>query len=181
MPRISLIEQQQLPEDMRWLFDRLKDPSGHISTLWRVLGHNAQVLRGAMILGTALLQRSKLSPRLRELAILRTGYLTGATYEYYHHMPAARRAGATNAEIAAVPRGIEAPEYGPQERLVMALADAMSAAPPQVDDALVQQARTFLGEEELLELEMTIGYYNMLGRLMVAMDIQVEPDFDPNR
>ena len=181
MARISFIEQEQLPEDMRWLFDRLKGDSGRVGDLWRVLGHNAHILRGSMILGTGILQRSKLSPRLRELAILRTGYLTGANYEYYHHMPSARRVGVTQAEIDAVPRGQEAPEYGPAERAVMALADAMSAGPPKVDEGVFQQARALLDEDEILELSMTIAYYNMLGRMMVALQIEVEPGFDPNR
>ena len=66
-------------------------------------------------------------------------------------------------------------------RAVMALADAMSAGPPKVDEGVFQQARACFDEDEILELSMTIAYYNMLGRMMVALQIEVEPGFDPNR
>lgn len=179
MPRVRLIEQTDLPEDMRWLFDRLKGDSGRIGDLWKVLGHNAQVLRGSMILGTALLQRSKLSGKLRELAIMRTGYLTGADYEYYHHMPAARRNGVSEEEIDAVPQGGAAKVYGDDERLVMAFADGLTATPPEIPEETFARGRARFSDQELLELVMTIGYYNMLGRLMAGVKIELEPDFDP--
>ena len=179
MARISFIEQEQLPEDMRWLFDRLKGEGGSVGDIWKVHAHNANILRGSMILGTAILQRSKLDPKLRELAIVRTGFLTGADYEYYAHIRAARRVGVSDAELEAVPQGASAPVFSETQKAVLAYTDALTASPPKIDDALFQRVRSHLSEAETVELSFTVEYYNMLGRVMVALNVEPEPGSRP--
>ena len=181
MARVELLEQEQLPEDMRWLFDRLKGEGGRVGDIFKVHAHNAQILRGSMILGTAILQRSKLDAKLRELAIVRTGYLTGADYEYYAHIRSARRVGVTDAEIEAVPQGAAAPVFGEVQKAVLAYTDALTASPPKIDDTLFQRVRSHLSEQEIVELSFTVGYYNMLGRVMVALNVVPEPGSGPHQ
>src|SRR5690242_8390981 len=93
MPRLRYIDRDELPDDKRYLFDNLSRDGGRVGNLFRVLGHSPQLLHQFMRLGSDLRSRTKLDPRLRELAILTVGRLAQAPYEYVHHIAIARRAG----------------------------------------------------------------------------------------
>lgn len=179
MARVKLLEQDSLPEDMRWLFDRLKGEGGNVGDIWKVHAHNANILRGSMILGTAILNRSKLDAKLRELAIVRAGYLCGADYEYQAHRKAARRVGVSDAELEGATQGESATVFSDVQKAVMAYTDALTASPPKMDDTLFQRVRSHLSEAETVELSFTVGYYNMLGRVMVALNVEPEPGSRP--
>ena len=53
-------------------------------------------------LGYAVADPSVLTPRIRETVILRVAYLSGSEYELHHHIPLARAAGLTQAEMEAI-------------------------------------------------------------------------------
>ena len=46
--------------------------------------------------------KSKLDPRLRELAILQVGYLARSPYEWSHHVKLGRESGVTDDDIRAI-------------------------------------------------------------------------------
>ena len=79
-----------------------ENPGGdHPLNLFRMLAHSPPVLAGFGQLGGALLQDAKLPPRLREMAILRTGLLAGASYEVDKHMMIARAVGVSERDKCA--------------------------------------------------------------------------------
>ena len=71
MARVRLNETQDLPEDHRWLFERMEKRGG-ILNIFRALSHSPIALHRFMKLGSYFLEaEGKLDPKLRELAILR--------------------------------------------------------------------------------------------------------------
>jgi 4-carboxymuconolactone decarboxylase len=147
---------------------------GRLRPTDELLLHSPAVADGWNALLGAVRQRTSLPPQLRELIILRVAVLTGADYEWAAHEPAARRAGLTDAQLAAVAAADAAdqPALDPGQRRVIALADAMTRqvrVPDQVFDALRPQLST----AQLIELVVTVAAYNMVSRFLVAL--QVEP------
>ena len=69
------------------------------NVVFRTLAWSPNALHQFMRLGNAILNRSGLDPRLRELAILTVGRVTEAGYEYDHHVAIARRVGVTEQQI----------------------------------------------------------------------------------
>ena len=69
MARVRLNETQDLPEDHRWLFERM-EKRGSILNIFRSLSHSPVALRRFMKFGSYFLEEGKLDPKLRELAIL---------------------------------------------------------------------------------------------------------------
>src|SRR5579884_176198 len=84
-----------------------------------VAGENRELLRGAVNLSRALIHspeaarslrsaalfirhRSRLDPRLRELAIMQVGYAVRSAYEFTHHVKLARELGVSDADIRAI-------------------------------------------------------------------------------
>jgi len=78
-----------------------------------------------------------------------------------------------------VPQGASASVFSETQKAVLAYTDALTASPPKVDDGLFQRVRSHLSEAETVELSFTVGYYNMLGRVMVALNVEPEPGSRP--
>src|SRR4030065_64639 len=93
MARVSYVATAEAQGDAREVFAKLESRGSDILNLNRVLAHSPNVLRNFMRLGNSLLFHGVLPPRLRELAILRVAELTGAHYEWAHHVPIGQLAG----------------------------------------------------------------------------------------
>ncbi|MDP9236563.1 MAG: carboxymuconolactone decarboxylase family protein [Chloroflexota bacterium] len=172
MARVRLNETQDLPEDHRWLFERMEQ-RGPILNIFRALSHSPVALRRFMKLGSYFLEEGKLDPKLRELAILRAGLLCHAPYEFSQHIAFARRVGLTDGQI----RGIGSPAIGlfePREMAVLAYAGELTSA-ARVSAATYTATAAFLNEEEIVELTLVTGFYNMVSRALNALEVDIDP------
>ena len=110
--------------------------------------------RGWNVYLRALRQEISLSPLLRELAICVVARLTGADYEYHHHAPELKKAGATDAQLAALDdpdRAVNSELFDELQRAVIRFAIASTRdirVPNVVFDALKQG----LSATEVVEL-----------------------------
>src|SRR5437868_934227 len=99
MPNVSYRNKEDLPEKYRWLYDTLEQVHGVVNNVFRALAHSPQMLRGVMVVGNTVLNRSSLDPRVRELAIIRVGQILGADYERTHHIEIGKHVGVTDADL----------------------------------------------------------------------------------
>ena len=175
MARLRYLDQEELPEEYRYLFDRLRGESGRVGNLYRVVGHSPRLLHQMMRLGNDLRYKTKLDPKLRELAILTVGRLTGASYEYVHHIALALRNGVTQAQIDGLPVWERHPGFSEQERAVIRYAEAVTRD-VKVSDAVFDAVRAFLDDEQLVELTMNIAFYNFIVRILEPMQVELEED-----
>ena len=130
-------------------------------TLFRVVARNPRVLQRMMAGG--LLDRGSISLRARELMILRTTAHCGAEYEWGVHVAAfGPKAQWTPAELAASVHGSgDDPAWGPDERVIVRLADALHAR-HDVDDALWAELSAHFAGDQLIELIMLAGFYHSI-------------------
>ena len=172
MARVRLNETQDLPESHRWLFERMEKRGG-VLNIFRSLSHSPEMLRRFMKLGSYFLDEGKLDPKLRELAILRAGYVCRAPYEFAQHVSWGRRAGLSDAQI----RGVASPSialFDRHEMAVLSYAGELSAE-ARVSDATFAAVSEFLNSEEVVELTLVIGYYNMVSRALNALQVDLDP------
>jgi alkylhydroperoxidase family enzyme len=172
MARVRLNETADLPEEHRWLFERM-EKRGSLLNIFRAFSHSPEALRRFMKLGSYFLEEGKLDPKLRELAILRVGYLCRAPYEFSQHIAFGRRVGLSESQI----RGVAEPHVGlfdPQEMAVLAYAGEMTAN-ARVSDGTYSAVASFLNAEEIVELTMVTGYYNMVSRALNTLQVDVDP------
>ena len=117
-----------------------------------------------------------LSPFLRELAICVVARLTGALYEFHHHAPELRKAGASDAQLAALDdpdAAATSPQYDDLQRAVIRFAIA-STREVKIPDGLFDELKRQLPPNELVELIAATATYNMVARFLVALDITPE-------
>jgi AhpD family alkylhydroperoxidase len=175
--RIALIEESQRP-DLAPLIGKIKSERGRFLNLYRVLAHAPGVCEGWLHLFTEIRQRAKLDARTRELAILLVAVINGADYEYQSHVPFALQAGMTQAQLDDLPRWQDSPLFSERERAVLAYTDAMTRH-VHVPDAVFAQIRPHVDDRELVELTTTIGGYNLVSRVLEALQIPREAEHKP--
>jgi alkylhydroperoxidase family enzyme len=171
MARVRLNETEDLPEEHRWLFERMGQ-RGPILNIFRALSHGPEALKRFMKFGSYLLEEGKLDPKLRELAILKAGQVCRSPYEFSQHIAFARRVGLSDSQV----RGIADPAvalFDPQQMAVLAYAGELSTE-SRVSDATYDAVAAFLNAEEVVELTMVVGYYNMVSRMLNALEVDID-------
>jgi len=149
---------------------------GVLLNLDRVLLWSEPLARSWNIFLRTLRQGLSLNPRIRELAICVVARVTGATYEFLHHAPEFQRAGGSEAQLALLddlPASAASPLFDRLERATIhfALASTKSVeVPDDVFDVLLAS----LSEQEIVELAAVVGAYNMVARVLVALQVPHE-------
>jgi AhpD family alkylhydroperoxidase len=172
--RIPLVEPGTRPE-LAEIERRIRGARGRISPLYQALLNSAPIASGWEQLLTAVRNETGVPPALRELAILRVAVLNRASFEFDAHVPHARRAGVADAKIEAVralaPRGDAGVPFDDDDRLALALADAMTCD-IEVTDALFDRLRARFDDRGIVEIVTTVAAYNMVSRFLVALQIR---------
>jgi len=143
--------------------------------LYRMLPHAGPAAVGFLQLGGALLRRGELEPALREIAILRVGTISGASYEVHQHKRIARKVGLAAEKIAALtePAG-DLSVFDARERFVIDFTDQVVHR-VKASDAMFAQALALFGERQRAELVLTIGFYMMVCRFLENYEVDIEP------
>jgi AhpD family alkylhydroperoxidase len=105
-----------------------------------------------------LLFRSTLSPRLRELAILRVAALRDCDYEWAHHVLLAAREGLSEPEIEAAGRGEADDDL--DAAVLRAVTEMESSF--RMSDGTWDALRAHLSERQVMDLIFTVGAYGLL-------------------
>lgn len=143
---------------------------GKITPLYQHLLHSPEMAQGWEEFLSAVRQRNSLPADLRELIILRVAVLNHAPYEFDAHISHARQAGLNEIKIQAVKEFVISSLFTLHEQLVLQLVDAMTKH-IHVSDELFEKISQHYAEKQLLDLCITIGAYNMVSRVLVALHI----------
>ena len=147
-------------------------------SLAKILAHSPAAARAFSGLGMFIRHKSKLDPRLRELAILQVGYLARAPYEWSHHVKIGYDFGVTDGDIEA----LIADTGGKQSTLEPLALAVLRGAREMVRDVSMSAAtfaelKASLSNEHLTDLVVTIAFYCAVVRFLGTMEIDVEPDY----
>ncbi len=108
--------------------------------------------------------------RDRELAILRTGWLCQAPFEWGEHVIKSRDRGFTSEDIERIAAGSSAPGWSEHERAILRAVEELHADSMISDDTWGTLAKT-LTEEQLLELPFVVGQFVTVGYFQNALRI----------
>ncbi|HYA35742.1 MAG TPA: carboxymuconolactone decarboxylase family protein [Candidatus Binataceae bacterium] len=139
----------------------------------RMIANSDAIFRPFSQLGNALLTRSKLDAKLREIAILRTAKVSGSVYEWTQHVPIAKAVGVTDEQVAAMDDPAAASCFNGIERLVINFTDEV-ARNVKGDPKTLAELKKHLGPAEIVELIMSIGFWGMVARLLETTEVDLE-------
>ncbi len=142
------------------------------------LVRHAQLAGPFMAYNSVLLTSKVITPRLRELLVLRVAWLTGSTYEWAQHVRAAGPAGITQDEVLLIPKGALAEGWTSLERDLLAAADQLIQT-YTVDDALWERLSEELDERQLIEFLFIVGTYAALAMVFNGVGLQLDDGLAP--
>jgi alkylhydroperoxidase family enzyme len=173
MARLRYLDQSDLAEADK---DLLSRPIN----LNRILVHSPGARRAGLGMANFIRYGSKLDPRLRELAILAVGYIGRADYEWSHHIKLGKEFGVTSQDVGHLIEAIEGrpSRLDPTAKLVVEGAVEMSRD-GAISEPVFDRLREALDDERLVELIVTLGYYNGVVRILKTLQVDVEEEYLP--
>jgi alkylhydroperoxidase family enzyme len=171
MARVPYLEKADLAEEHQALLSRPIN-------LFRALVNSPGAARAFSGLGGYIRNKSPLDTRLRELAILQVGYITNSEYEYSHHIKIGREFGVSEEDLRALMQESAGEISGLDEvsRMVLRGAREMTGDHRMSDEAY-EFLQNELGNECLVDLVVTIGFYNAVVRVLATLEVDVEDSY----
>ena len=135
------------------------------------MGHNTRVLLANAGFEMAIDKFHALDPTLRHLAEMASAVAIGCSWCVDFGWWVATGKGTDPAKLQDVPRWRESDRFTDLERSVLEFAEAATATPPAVTDAMVEHLRHELGEAALVELTMMVAVENQRSRFNSALGL----------
>ena len=130
---------------------------------------------GIFALIKAVFTAQGVDPKLREIIILRTAYLTNCAYEWEANVVFAKNVGLTDEQMALL--CTEGPVTGldPLSNLISRATDEITQQAAISDDALARLLERF-GPSLTTKYITAISWFNMLSRFLLSMRVPRETD-----
>ena len=142
------------------------------------LARHPQLLRAYHTFNGHILYTTSLSPRQRELLVLRVAARRDAAYEWAQHVLLAEEAGIDDIEIARIADGPAASGWSTEDAAIIRAVDEL------IDDAMVTDATwavlsQTMDEHQLMDLVFTVGAYEVLAMAFRSFGIELDEDLRP--
>jgi 4-carboxymuconolactone decarboxylase len=171
MPRLEPITlRDQVSAVDHGAFDQVLASRGRINAPQSMLMYAPQVSMRANALNDAL--RGLLSEADFELAVLGAAREFDIDFVWTAHVPTAIRAGISEATIEIVRLRGDLSSLSPRERVLVSLSREL-VGKHQLSAEAFETARAELGEPVLIEALTTMGYYIMIGCVLIATDMEL--------
>jgi alkylhydroperoxidase family enzyme len=122
-----------------------------------------------------ILFASTISPRQRELLVLRVAALRDADYEWAQHVVIGADAGITAEEIERLRIGPDADGWSTFDRALVAAADEL-VRDARIGDETWATLAGELDEQQLMDVVFTVGAYDLLAMAFRSFDLELDDD-----
>jgi 4-carboxymuconolactone decarboxylase len=95
-------------------------------------------------------------------------------YEWAQHLPMARKAGVSEAQIKDLPAWKTSASFSAKEKAALAIGEAVTQG--HVSDEVYAEAMRHFDHHDYVELALVAAFYAMVGRMLDAMGVQLEPE-----
>jgi 4-carboxymuconolactone decarboxylase len=163
------------PQDRDERQAELVRQAGNEFGVYTTLVRAPDVFADFMVFARRMLRLGTLTPRDRELLILRAAWRSGSRYEWSHHDVIGRRAGLTDEDLAAAS---SADLAGTDDATALLL----RAADELIGDHVLSDATWAALSEvypvpQIIEICLLVGEYAMLAGALNSMGVQIEPGY----
>jgi 4-carboxymuconolactone decarboxylase len=142
-------------------------PRGSIVGPFVPMLRSPELMTRVQLVGEYLRFESALEDSLFELAILQTARHWDQQFEWAFHVPLALKAGVAPEVIEAIDHGAPLTGVAGDIEVVATVTEELLAT-GQLSDRSYERALAMFGEEKLVELLVTVGYYTTLALVMNA-------------
>lgn len=180
-PRIAPLPFEQWAPELRARFER-PGGLGQVFNIMKTLANYPELFRRWIVFANHFLFKSSLTPRDREMLILRTAWLADCEYEWGQHLKIATDdAGFGEMEFESLAAGPSAAFWSEAEAALLRAADDLYVD-AFIDDATWNTLAAHYDERQLLDIVFIVGSYLKLAMGLNAFGVQLDegyPSFWP--
>jgi alkylhydroperoxidase family enzyme len=143
-----------------------------------VLAHHPELSDAYNQLIRHALYFTTITPRQRELLVLRVAHLRDASYEWAQHVYQAGVVGLSGEEVARVRSGPDAPGWSPLDRALLRAADEL-VADARIGTPTYAELSADLSTQQLMDVVFTVGAYEVFAMAMRTFDVELDEDLKP--
>jgi 4-carboxymuconolactone decarboxylase len=104
---------------------------------------------------------------------LRIAKLTGSDYEWVQHIAIALECGVTGKQADDLAHWRKSKNFSDEERAVLQYVDEMTVN-VKVSDGTFYTLQKYLSEENVVDLTLSVGYWGMVARVLVALQVDID-------
>jgi 4-carboxymuconolactone decarboxylase len=162
-PRIGPLAEHELGEEAieycRGLRVSLGIPeNGEIPEITATMLRHPALNEAQMVMGIMLAGKGALSPREREIAVLRQAWITGAPYEWGEHVDIGKRVGLSAEEIERIVAGSAAPGWSRHEGAIIKAVEELFERFQISEETWAVLAESW-NDQQFLEFPILVGVY----------------------
>lgn len=139
------------------------------------LAHHPELAHAFFTFNGHLLSATSLTPRQRELLVLRTAVLRQSEYEWAQHVVIAGDVGISRAEVAQIAWGPDSALWSPADAALLRTADEL-VADGVISDATWATLAENLSTQQILDVIFTVGAYETLGWMLRSFGVELDED-----
>lgn len=179
MARVPYITREDLPEEKHSIYDQIASHRGDVAHPFRALLNSPDLAGKVAAVGEhARFQLSTLTDEIREIVTLTTARELDCQYEWSRHAPWAQAAGVRDEVINTIRDGTSLRRLLPKEAVFVQFTQEL-LRDRKVRDTTYSAVEHLVGTQGVVDLVVVIGYYTLLGYMMAALEVELEPEFSP--
>ncbi|MEH6570684.1 MAG: carboxymuconolactone decarboxylase family protein [Halioglobus sp.] len=166
-PRVLPLTDEQLDPELKVQL------GGRILNIFRTLAHHPKLMKRWLVFGNHILAKSSLSPRDRELVILRVGWLCESGYEWAQHVVIGKAAGLSDEEIQLITQGGDADSWSPAEAALLNGTDELHND-SFIGDTTWSSLSQHYSTQQLMDFVFTVGQYHTVSMALNTFGVQLD-------
>lgn len=175
-PRLQPLADHEIEEPAVGAINRIREMNDlaadlPVPEMFATVGKHPELLAAFLDFGVRFLGRTALADRDRELAILRTGWLCGAPYEWGEHVIIGKEAGLTAEEIERVTIGSSAPGWDEREAAILRACEELHHD-SMISDETWGVLCGYLDDRQLIELPILAGQYHKVAYIQNTLRLR---------
>jgi alkylhydroperoxidase family enzyme len=143
-----------------------------------LLARHPALTRAYHTLNGHVLFATTLSPRERELLVLRVAAVRGSEYEWAQHVVQGGDAGLTPEEIDRIAQGSDSPGWSRLDRALLRAVDELIAE-AKIGDQTWEELAGHFDDQQLMDLIFTVGAYETLAMFLRSAGVALDDDLRP--
>jgi len=172
MLRVSLKPAQAYPWYLRPFFWNQRRKYGAVLDSALLWARSPKLFLGvALLYGMIDRKSSPIDPVLRSLVTVRVSQLNGCRFCVDLNSATLLRRGVDLEKVNALDNWQQSPLFTDTERIALAYAEAVTLRSSAIDDGLIQQLKSHLDEDAVVELTALIGFQNLSSKFNSALGV----------
>jgi alkylhydroperoxidase family enzyme len=182
-PRIHPVSLADADPETRELLNSLstfRDDDVSVLNVFGTIAQHPKLMKRWLVFANHVLLKSTIPGRDRELAILRAGWRCHAPYEWGQHVVIGRREGITDAEIADIAAGPDAPGWSAHDAAILRAVDELHDTGTIRDPTWATLTATY-DQQQCVDLVFCIGQYHLVSFALNAFGVERDDGLDDTK